>query len=407
VQKDWKDFGPRFGFAYQLDSSTVVRGGYGVFYNPNGNGGTALRLDRHPPYGPIYLVTPGDEFVATRISDGFPAPAPPNLATLSNPSGSVIGVIPNFKSAQVQQFNLTVEHEIAPAHLLLKAAYVGLLGRRLGTTFNPNQPVPGPGSTTQRYPLYNIDPLVSSVNYQVSDGLSNYNAFQFTLEKRLSQGLTALVGYTWSHAIDNVATEFGGGTGTPQDPRCRNCDRGNSAYDIRHRLTATYTYNLPLGKGQKWMNKGGVSNLLIGGWQTNGFITTETGLPFTPMLQTSTTNGTSSRPNRVASGSLSSGQSLSNWFDVTAFTTPAIYVYGNAGRDILFGPGRTNFDLSLFKDFQIREQVKLQFRAESFNTFNHPQFGLPSGTIGNAAAAVISSIVGNPRQMQLALRLLF
>jgi hypothetical protein len=268
--------------------------------------------------------------------------------------------------------------------------------------------VPCPGATTPRRPYYNTDPLLSDVTYQVSDGLSNYNAFQFTLEKRLSQGLTALVGYTWSHSIDNVATEFGGGYTPPQDPRCRNCDRGNSGFDIRHRLTATYTYSLPLGKGQRWMNKGGVANLIIGGWQTNGFVTWETGLPFTPTLQTTTVNtGTGSRPDRIASGNLSSGQNIKNWFDATAFTTPALYTYGNAGRDILFGPGRTNFDLSLFKDFQIREQVKLQFRAESFNTFNHPQFGLPSGTIGNAAAAVISSIVGNPRQMQLALRLQF
>jgi hypothetical protein len=130
-------------------------------------------------------------------------------------------------------------------------------------------------------------------------------------------------------------------------------------------------------------------------------------LPFTPALQTSTTNGTGSRPDRIASGNLSSGQNIKNWFDVTAFATPAPFTYGSAGRDILFGPGRVNFDMSLFKDFQIREQVKMQFRAESFNIFNTPQFGLPNGTIGNAQAPVISSIVGNPRQLQVALVLRF
>jgi hypothetical protein len=408
VQKDWKDFAPRFGFAYQLDQHTVLRGGYGIFYNPNGTGGAALRLDRHPPYGPIYSVSPGDEFVATRISDGFPAAPVPNFAGLAMPAGSVIGVIPTFRSAYAQQFNLTVEHEIAPAHLLLKAAYVGNLGRRLGTTINLNQPVPGPGATTPRRPFYNADPVLADVTYQVSDGLGSYNALQISAEKRFSQGLSMLLGYTWGHQIDNVGTEFGGGYGVPQDPRCRNCDRGNSAQDIRHRFTATYTYDLPWGKGRRWLNKGGIENIILGGWQTNGFITAETGLPFTPTLQTTTVNtGTGSRPDRIASGNLSSGQNIKNWFDVTAFTAPAPFTYGNAGRDILFGPGRTNFDLSLFKDFPIREQVKLQFRAESFNTFNHPQFGLPSGSIGNSAAAVISSIVGNPRQMQVALRLQF
>jgi hypothetical protein len=130
-------------------------------------------------------------------------------------------------------------------------------------------------------------------------------------------------------------------------------------------------------------------------------------LPFTPALQTSTTNGTGSRPDRIASGNLSSGQNIKNWFDVTAFATPAPFTYGNSGRDILFGPGRVDFTMSLFKDFRIREQVKLQFRAEAFNVFNTPAFGLPSGSIGNASAPVISSIVGSPRQMQVALVLRF
>jgi Carboxypeptidase regulatory-like domain/TonB dependent receptor len=409
VRRNFRDFAPRFGFAYQLTQRTVVRGGYGIFFNPNGTGGAALRLDRHPPFGPIYSVSPGDEFVATRISDGFPRAPVPNFDGLSNPSGSAIGVIPTFRSAYAQQFNLTVEREIAPANLLIKAAYVGNLGRRLGTTYNLNQPVPGPGATSPRRPFYGLRPNLADVTYQVSDGLSNYNAFQLTLEKRVSQGLSALLGYTWSHSIDNTGTEFGGGTGTPQDPRFRSLDRANSASDLRHRFTLAYTYSLPVGKGRRFVNHSGVGDLVLGGWQTNGFVTIQTGLPFTPGLQTTTVNtGTGSRPNRIASGSLPSGQrSIDRWFDVTAFTTPAPFTYGNSGRDILFGPGRVNFDMSLFKEFPLRETVKLQFRAESFNIFNTPQFGLPNGSIGSAQAPVISSIVGNPRQLQLALVLRF
>jgi hypothetical protein len=216
-----------------------------------------------------------------------------------------------------------------------------------------------------------------------------------------------LLGYTWSHSIDNTGTEFGGGTGTPQDPRFRNLDGGNSASDLRHRFTLAYTYSLPTGKGRRFLNHGGVGNLVLGGWQTNGLVTLQTGLPFTPGLQTTTVNtGTGSRPDRIASGFLPSDQrSINRWFDVTAFTTPAPFTYGNAGRDILFGPGRINFDMSLFKDFPIRETIKLQFRAEAFNIFNTPQFGLPNGSIGSPQAPVISSIVGNPRQLQLALLL--
>jgi len=407
VRRDFREFAPRFGFAYQLTQRSVVRGGYGIFFNPNGTGGAALRLDRHPPFGPIYSVSPGDEFVATRISDGFPPAPVPNFAGLSNPSGSVIGVIPSFRSAYAQQFNLTFEREIAPANLLLKAAYVGNLGRRLGTTYNLNQAVPGPGATSPRRPFYGLRPNLADVTYQVSDGLSNYNAFQLTVEKRLSQGLSMLLGYTWSHSIDNTGTEFGGGTGTPQDPRFRNRDRGNSASDLRERFTLAYTYSLPAGKGRRFLNHGGAGNLVLGGWQTNGFVTLQTGLPFTPALQTTTVNtGTGSRPDRIASGSSPSDQrSINRWFDVTAFSTPAPFTYGNAGRDILFGPGRINFDMSLFKDFPVRETIKLQFRAEAFNIFNTPQFGLPNGSIGSPQAPVISSIVGNPRQLQLALLL--
>jgi len=402
VNRDLHDFAPRFGFAYRLLDHTVIRGGYGVFYNPNGNGGANLRLERHIPFGPIYSISPGDINVGPRVSDGFPAPPTVNFASADNPTGSVIGVFPNFKSAYAQQYNFTLEHEIAPWRTIIKLAYVGNLGRRLGTTFNLNQPVPGPTALNTRRPFYGARPSLADITYSVSDGLSNYNAMQLTVEKRLSHGLSMLLGYTWAHAIDNVGTDFGGGSGTPQDPRNRNADRGNSAYDMRHRLTISYTYQLPLHLHNS------AARLVLGEWQVNGITTAQTGLPFTPQLQTPTTNCCASRPDLLRNPNLPSSQrSISHWFDPTAFGTPAPYTYGNAGRDILFGPGRVNFDFSLFKDFPIHEAMKIQFRAESFNVFNTPQFGLPNASIGNAQAPVISSIVGNPRQMQLALRLQF
>jgi hypothetical protein len=408
IQRDFKNFAPRFGFAYSLATHTVVRGGFGIFYNPNGNGGAALRLQRHAPYGPIYSVSPGDIMVATRVSDGFPAPPTVNFDNLANPRGAEIGIIPNFRSAYAEQFNLSVQHEVAPLQLIMKAAYVGNLGRRLSTTYNLNQPIPGPTSVASRRPYFNLRPLLSDVTYAVSDGLSNYHSFQLTVEKRMSAGLQFLAGYTWAHAIDNVATDFGGGTGTPQDPRYRNVDRGNAAFDLRHRFTISSTYRLPFGKGAKFLSNGGFTNILFGGWQLNAIATVQTGLPFTPGLATSTTNGTGSRPDGLRDATLPADQrSLKRWFDPTAFGTPAPYTYGNLGRDTLFGPGRVNFDSSLFKDFQIHEGWKIQFRAESFNMFNHPQFGQPNASIGNSAAGVISGTVGNPRQMQLALRLAF
>ena len=292
--------------------------------------------------------------------------------------------------------------------MLIKAGYVGNLGRRLDTTYNLNQPVPGATSTASRRPYFSVRPNLSDVTWTVSDGLSNYSALQLSVEKRFSHGLSALLGYAWGHIIDDTGNVYGGGTGTPQDPRNRRADRGNASFDIRQRMTISYLYNLPFGKGRALLNHGGPANLLLGGWQTNGLATLQTGLPFTPQLQTSTTNCCASRPDRVADGTLSSGQrSINRWFDTSAFTTPAPFTYGSAGRNILFGPGRVNFDMSLFKDFPIREELKLQFRAEAFNIFNTPQFGQPNGSIGNAQAPVISSTVGNPRQLQMALRFQF
>ncbi|HVX56884.1 MAG TPA: hypothetical protein VHA37_04075, partial [Candidatus Saccharimonadales bacterium] len=401
ISGDYGDFSPRFGFAYQALAHTVIRGGFGLFYNPNGNGGALLRLDRQLPFGPVLSISPGDQILGPRVSNGFPPTPTVDLSVADHPTGNVIGIPGNFKQAYAEQFNLTVEQEVSPIQTLFKVAYVGNLGRRLGNSFNPNQPVPGPGGTTARRPFYNALPTLGDITYYVSDGLSDYHAFQFTAEKRLSAGLTGLVGYTWAHSIDDVSTDFGGGTGTPQDPRCRFCDRGNSAFDLRQRFTASFTYRLP-GTALK-----GLVGTMFGGWQFNGILQAQTGLPFTPTLQNSTTNGTGSRPDRVGSGVLSSGQSLQHWFDPTAFTTPALYTYGNAGRDILFGPGRTNVDASLFKDFRVIERLTAQFRAEAFNIFNHPQFGQPNATIGNGAVGTITSTVGNPRQLQVALRLVF
>jgi len=401
IARDFKDFAPRFGFAYQVASHTVLRGGYGLFYNPNGTGGTTLRLERHVPFGPIYQVLPGDITVGPRVSDGFPAAPVVDLKAGANPVGAVIGVAPDFRSSYAQQFNMMLQHEIAPWQTVIKAAYVGNLGRRIGTSFNLNLPVPGPGSTTSRRPFINIRPLMTDVTYEVSDGLSNYSSLQLSADKRLGHGLGFQLGYTWAHAIDDTGTEFGGGTGTPQDPRNRRADRGNAASDIRHRFTAGYIFQIPF-------QPHGVAGFLLGGWRTNGFVTVQTGLPFTPGLQTSTTNGTGSRPDGLRDATLPSDKrTLQRWFDPTAFGTPPLYTYGSLGRDTLFGPGRVNFDLSLIKDFKFNERVKVTFRTESFNLFNHPQFGQPNASIGSSQAGLISGTVGNSRLLQLALRVQF
>jgi len=268
---------------------------------------------------------------------------------------------------------------------------------------SPERPPP-----TFAVPFFALVPNVSGVNYFTTNGLSEYYAFQFTANKRFSRGLSFLIGYTWAHAIDNVPLEFGGGAAgpLPQDPRFLNNERADSIIDIRQRLTSTFLWELPFGKGKKWLNHGGPVDWILGGWQYNGLLATQTGLAFSPVLQTSTTNtGTGSRPDVI--GQVTYPGTLQQWFTPAAYGIPAAYTYGNAGRDTLRGPGRTNFDMSIFKAFTLHEQTRLEFRAEAFNVFNHPQFGLPNPNIGNAQAGTITSTVGNPRQLQMGARIQF
>lgn len=407
IKPYYKNFGPRFGFAYQLLPHTVVRGGFGIFYNPAGNEGSSLRLFRQLPFGSTVTVTPGDITPGPRVSDGFAPLQLVDFSVANNPFGGMFAVDPNFRPSYAEQFNLTVEHEIAPWALLIKAAAVGNLGRHLYNTWDANQPIPGPAALNTRRPYFGIAPNLAGISYFNSTGKSSYYAGQLTIDKRFSKGISGLVGYSWSHAIDDVILEFGGGAAgpSPQDPRNLRAERSNSIIDLRHRFTASYLWELPFGKGKAMLNHGGVVNFLLGGWQTNGILTIQSGQPFSPVLQTSTTNGTGSRPDIV--NPVSYPRTLQRWFDPSAYATPAPYTYGNASRNSLFGPGRTNWDASLFKNFVIREQMRFEFRAEAFNVLNHPQFGLPNSSIGNAQVGTITSIVGNPRQLQMGLRFQF
>lgn len=401
-----KGWAPRFGFAYKLTEKTVVRGGAGIFWNTAGHGGNALRLQRHVPFGPIYSFNPGNFFVTQRVSDGFPKIPVLNLALADNPTGSVIGVAPNYQPGYAEQFNLTVEREL-PSSLLLKASYVGNLGRHLDTSFNLNQAVPGAGAVNNRRPFFAVRPTLADVTWAVSDGLGAYHAFQFSAEKRLTHGLSGLLSYTWGHSIDTVGNNFGGGAEgpLPQDSRNRRADRGNSPFDIRHRFTLAWNYALPFGKGRRWLNGGGPADVVLGGWQVNGITTLQTGLPFTPTLASATVNtGTGSRPNLVGDPKVSN-PTVDKWFEPAAFASPAQFTYGNAGRNILYGPGRVNQDFSLFKEFAVTERWKVQFRTEFFNLFNTPQFDLPNATIGVGNAGTITGTVGTPRQIQFGLKI--
>lgn len=417
VQPNRDNWSPRVGFAYRMGSNTVLRGGAGIFYSVQGTGGAALRPFRQLPFGPLNSVNI-DQFSNTprRMQDGLD-PIPQldfNTVTGPNQTGAFISIPGDFKNARVMQFNLQLQHEVQSIGTVFKAGYVGNLGRRLDATYNYNQPDPGPGTPASRRPLRGLNPNATDVTYAVTDGRSNYHSLQATAEKRFSAGLSFLAAYTYSHSIDNVPNQFGGGANgpLPQDIRYRNNDFGSSGFDIRQRFTASANYELPIGKGKKLDFHNALGNGVLGGWQTNLIFTKQTGLPFTPTLASAVSNAGGSRPDRLTSGTIDNPD-RAKWFDTSfntpgaAWATPTIYTYGNGGRNILYGPGRTNVDFSLFKNFPIRERFNLQFRSEFYNILNTPQFGLPDATIGAGTAGTITSLAGPMRQVQMALRLAF
>ncbi len=415
IRPDRNNWAPRFGFAYSLRPGTVLRGGYGVFYNPAGSEAVYMRRHRQLPFGPINVVDI-NQFSANprRVQDGFdPIPVLDFNVVANNPTGGMLAVDPNLRSGYTQQYALQIQQQL-PKDLVLKVGYVGNVGRRLDMTYDYNQPEPGPGAPGPRRPLYRIAPAVVGVTYNVFDGKSNYNSLQATLERRFANGLGFLTAYTWSHSIDDVANAFGGAANgpIPQDRRCRQCDRASSGFDVRHRVTHSMNWSLPFGRGRRWQFQSRVWQALLGGWDTNAIVTLQTGLPFTPVLLTSVSNAGSSRPDRYKSGKLDQPDPAL-WFDTSfnvpgaAWGVPALYTFGNAGRNILYGPGRVNFDWSWFKDFSWSERFTLQLRVEAFNLFNTPQLDLPDATIGSAGAGRITATVGDNRQFQFALRLAF
>jgi hypothetical protein len=227
----------------------------------------------------------------------------------------------------------------------------------------------------------------------------------------MAAGLAFLAAYTYSKSLDEGA---GGNSSTGesriniQNPRNVRADHGLSNFDLRQRFTLSTVYQLPFGHGRRFLgNAPRALDLAAGGWQLTSIVTAQAGMPFSVSLSNPTANtGTFTRPDRTCDGSLSGSQrSIARWYDTSCFVNPALYTFGNTGRNPLIGPGLFTWDLSADKDFRLTERIGLQFRSEFFNVLNHPNFGLPSGSIGSTAAGTITTVITNARQIQFALRM--
>jgi hypothetical protein len=406
----YTNWGPRFGFAYSVDSKTVLRGGAGIFYAFENVTSNISQAKNAPFSGSLTATNSATNYAqALPISAGFPA-SRPNLFPVA---GSTFAYYPRaYQNPSANEWNLNLQRQLS-GHDVLSVAYVGQTGVHIIATPNINQAFPGAGAVGARRPFSNL----ADATEVCPCGNSSYNSLQASYEHRFSAGLNFLAAWTYAHSIDD--TSGTGNTVGMQNPYNFSTFRGNSDFDIRHNVVLSWTYDLPFGKGKRFVtNARGVVQMLAGGWQINSIDTFQTGTPFTVTMLTSQLNSGSAVqwPNRIASGTLSS-PSISAWFDTStnAFVSPGQYQYGNSGRNILVGPGTKEFDLSLFKNFVFNESGSrhLQFRAEAFNVFNTPQFNNPNAQIGNAAAGTITS-AGAPllfqrtsREIQLALKVYF
>jgi carboxypeptidase family protein len=407
---DTNNFAPRLGVTYMLteDRKTVLRAGGGFSFVEAGQGGGQLYKNLPFFYSQV-LTTDQNARPPYRLSDGIPAPVPPNqndIVALS--SGSPNAWDYNLKATKVMQWSIGVQREVI-TNLLVDVSYVGTRTLGLIGNVNLNQSIPGAGAQGPRRPFFAVNPNVTNVTYRTNFGDSKYHSLQARVEKRASNGLTLSVAYTWSHYLSDAPNINGGGNGPPQDARCFSCEWGNAPEDRRHVFTLNHVYELPFGTGRRWLNNGALG-YIVGNWNLSGIWSLASGEHFTPTLATAVSNsagGGGDRPNRIRDGNLDgSERTIDRWFDVGAFVAPAQLTFGNAGRGILVGPGNYNVDLGVHRNFRFTEQWRMSLRWEMFNAFNRANFGTPNAAIGNANVGQIST-TAPARIMQLALKLSF
>jgi Carboxypeptidase regulatory-like domain len=402
---DKTDFAPRVGFAYSPFGSQrlVVRAGYGRFFSPQEiRTGDPLQVAYNLPffYEPIFTsdgLTPS----AMTLATGWPSLNPANAVL---PSVTSQDWYPH--NPVVDEWNLDLEYQL-PAQILVTAAYVGNKATHLQVLVDRNQiPTPSPNFDQSARPYPQYGPFTSIENH----GNSTYEAFQLTMEKRTSHGLYLLSAFTYGKSI-NDQPEICCNSPWPQDSYNLRAEKGLSDFDNRARWVTSFDYALPVGQGMKFLGQNKGLDYVLGGWHVGGIVTFRSGFPFTPQTDTDPTNTGSQgllRTNRTGSGALSN-PTPDLWFNINDFPIPTCCSFGNAGKNILEGPGEKSADISLRKYFNFTERYRLEFRAEFYNAFNNPVFSQPDPFItdGPGSAGVITDTVIPQRQVQLALKLHF
>jgi hypothetical protein len=405
-EHDNNNIAPRLGVAFQLTPKTVVRSGFGIYYGqPDSvsHDGDARFANLPPDFSEFSFPTDRLFQPALVIREGFPSGLLP--ATTVQQNVGVKTARPYMPSQYASQWFFDVQREL-PLDSVVTLSYIGTSTKHMVWTRNLNQPLtPGAAAVQQRRPY----PFFGGITLRDPGGSASYNAFTAKGEKRFSRGLSFLLSYTWSHAIDDGAGTLNDGAGAFRDTYNIRLERGNSQYDLRHNFVGSFVYDLPFGRGRAYASQmHPVANAILGGWQLGGILFLRSGEPFSVTVSGDVANmGATNYANRIGNGNLSASErSIDRWFDTNAFSVPAQLTIGNAGRNILYGPGSRSMDLKIGKNWMFAERFRLEYRLEMFNFTNTPSFGTPNGTLNNAQVARITS-AADPRRVQMGMKLVF
>ncbi len=403
-EPDRNNWAPRVGIAWSPGDGNrgVVRAGYGVYYDQASLApGEGLYFNK--PYYDFKFYFPLQGLPLT-LDDPFPVNYPFAIP------GSALGFDRHLRTPYFQHWNLAFGHQVG-ANGMAEIVYAGSAGRRILAASDINQAA---ASAVQPNPR--PVPQFADIVFLESRGNSSYNSLQFRFQQRLVSSLASLISYTFGKSLDDGSTFFSssGDANFPQDSANPGAERGRSNFDVRHRLSLSYSYEFPGARGGP-LPGGRFVTMLFGGWSTYGIVTLQSGRPFTvallPEMDNSNTGiaslgfGANDRPNRLGSGRLEDA-GPDRWFDADAFAPAPYGSFGKSGRNILDGPGYQDVSLSLTKDSRMRESLNLQFRAEFFNAFNRSNFDLPNIFWGTAAFGRISS-AASPRRIQFGLKVIF
>jgi hypothetical protein len=409
-----KQFAPRFGLAYRLGSKGVIRGGYGISVDPQGP--TAQMLFSYPntvqqswagntayiPYGPIANGIP--DIPSPNLSSGT-VPLPLATSTTSLPPGP-------YKRGYIESYNFTVQRELLGG-FVGSAGYVGTHTIRENVLFNINATGPGAGNSGR--PLAITSGRLVDETFIEPIGTSSYNALQATVDRKIANGVQVRVSYTFSKTINNVDNSLGSLMFYDAADVGRN--RALAGFDRPQNFRVAWLAELPFGAGKHWAQSG-IGRKMLGGWQMNGIFSVYSGTPFSVTASASSLNapGESQTADQIKPtvAKLGGIGSSSPYYDPTAFAPVTQVRFGNTGRNILRGPGLVNADVSLFRNFRLKERWGIQLRAESYNVSNTPHFSNPAANVSSGGFMTITSalsrsnnVEGGERQFRLAMKISF